>query len=134
MQQPSLFVLIGNILKSLAFRELFRTKKAGKFRSKRHTSEIYLYLNAFSIFHSRLILIIDSDLLKQGLRTKVPLAEKCHNIIRQALPRPTADLCINLDKTTDNIYSYLLLSFTDVFCFFSVNLGGFKQIICCLAV
>jgi hypothetical protein len=127
-------VLISNTLKSLAFRELFGTKKAQKFKSKQHTSKIHLHLNASSIFHSKPILITDGDLLKQGLRTKAPLTEKCHKTIRQALLRSAADPRINLNRTIDSIYSHLLLPFTDVFCFFFANLKGFKQIARCLTV
>jgi hypothetical protein len=134
MQQPSLFVLIGNTSKLLALRELFGTKKVRKFRSKRHAGEIHLHLDASSIFHSRPILIADGDLPEQGLRTKVPSAEKCHETMRRALPRPAADSRIALDGTTDSIYSHLLLPFADVFCFFSADLGGFRQIARRLAV
>ena len=76
-QRPSLFVLIGNTSKSLALRELFRTKKAPRFRSKRHAGEIHLHLDPSRIFHSRPVLIADGDLPQQSLRAKVPAAEKC---------------------------------------------------------
>jgi hypothetical protein len=127
-QQPSLFVLIGNTSKSLALRELFGTKKVRKFRSNRHSGEIHLHLDSSSIFNSRPIFIADGDLPQPSLRTKVPSAEKCHETIRRALPKPTADSRIALDGTTDSIYSHLLLPFADVFCFFSADLGGFRQI------
>jgi hypothetical protein len=58
----------------------------------------------------------------------VPLAEKCYNIIRQALLKPVANSRINLDKTINSIYSYFLLPFANVFCFFSVDFSGFRQI------
>ncbi|KAH9204856.1 patatin-like phospholipase-like protein [Leptodontidium sp. 2 PMI_412] len=133
-QQPSLFVLIGNKSKSLALRELFGTKKAGRFRNKRHAGEIHLHLDPSSVFHSRPILIADGDLPQQSLRAKVPSAQKCHEIMRRAYPKPAADSRSTLDGTTDTIYSRLLLPFTDVFCFFSADLGGFRQIARHLAV
>jgi hypothetical protein len=61
-QQPSLFVLIGNISKSLALQELFGIKKAWKFRSNGYAGEIHLHLDPSSIFNSRPILIADGDL------------------------------------------------------------------------
>jgi len=124
-QRPSLFVLIGNTSKSLALRELFRTKKAPRFRSKRHAGEIHLHLDPSRIFHSRPVLIADGDLPQQSLRAKVPVAEKCHEIMRRNLPRAAAG---PVDGTTDSIYSRLLLPFADIFCFFSSDIGGFRQI------
>ncbi|KAH8653952.1 acyl transferase/acyl hydrolase/lysophospholipase [Tricladium varicosporioides] len=133
-QQPRLFVLIGNASKSLALRELFGTKKAGKFRKKRHVGEIHLHLDPSSIFHNRPVLIADGDLPQQVSRAKAPSAQKCHETIRRAYPRPGIDLSSTLDGTTDTIYSRLLLPFADVFCFFSADLGGFRQIVRHLAV
>jgi hypothetical protein len=119
-------VLIGNTSKSLAFQELFRTKKAPRFRSKQHAGEIHLYLDPSRIFHTRLVLITDGDIPQQSLRAKVPVAEKCHKTIRQNLPQAVAG---PVNRTTDSIYSRLLLSFADVFCFFSSNISGFRQIV-----
>jgi hypothetical protein len=64
----------------------------------------------------------------------VPSVEKCYKTIRQALLKPIVDSRIALDRTIDSIYSYLLLPFIDVFCFFSANIGGFRQIARHLAV
>jgi hypothetical protein len=126
-QQPSLFVLIGNTSKSSALRELFGIKKAWKFRSNRYAGEIHLHLDPSSIFNSRPILIADGDLPQQGLRIKGPSTHKCHETTRRSCPKP-ADSCNTLDGTTDSIYSRLLLPFADVICFFSADLGGFRQI------
>jgi hypothetical protein len=123
-QQPSLFVLIGNKSKSVALRELFGTKKARKIRNKRHAGEIHLHLDPSSIFHTRPIFIADGDLPQQSLRAKAPAAERCHETTRRAFSDPRSAL----DRTTDSIYSRLLLPFADVFCFFSADLGGFRQI------
>ncbi len=35
---------------------------------------------------------------------------------------------LSLDDITDSIYTHLLFPFADVFCFFSVDLGGFRYI------
>ncbi|KAH8799647.1 acyl transferase/acyl hydrolase/lysophospholipase, partial [Xylogone sp. PMI_703] len=133
-QKPSLFVLIGNGSKSQALRELFGIKKR-RFRSKRNVGEIHLHLDPSSIFHSRPILLADSDLPQQNLRGKLPVANKCHETIRRALPRAEGGLSQSaLDGSIDTIYSHLLLPFVDVFCFFSADVGGFRQIARHLAV
>jgi hypothetical protein len=64
----------------------------------------------------------------------VPLAEKCYKTTRRVLLRPIVDSRIALDRTIDSIYSHLLLPFVNVFCFFSANLSGFRQITRRLAV
>jgi hypothetical protein len=130
MQKPSLFVLISNALKSVALRKLFGTKKAQKFRNKRYAGKIHLHLESSSIFYLRLILITDRDLSQQSLRAKAAIAERCHEIIRQAI----SDLYSTLDRTADSIYSRFLLLFADIFCFFSADIGSFRQIACYIAV
>jgi hypothetical protein len=132
-QQPSLFVLIGNRFKSQALQELFGIKKGRKFRSKRDAGEIHLHLDPSTIFHSRPILLADSDLPQQNLRGGLPAADKCHETIRRSLPRAGRSHGAQ-DRSTDKIYSHLLLPFADVFCFFSADVGGFKQIAHHLAI
>ena len=50
------------------------------------------------------------------------------------MPKHTEDSHVALNGTTNSIYSQLLLPFADVFCFFSADLGGFKEIAHSLAV
>jgi len=126
-QQPSLLVLIGNTSKSSVLRELFGIKKAWKFRSNRYAGEIHLHLDPSTVFNSRPILIADGDLPEEDLRRKGLLTQKCHETTRRTCPK-SAESCNTLDGTTDSIYSRLLLPFADVFCFFSADLGGFRQI------
>jgi hypothetical protein len=127
-QQPSLFVLIGNTSKSLALRELFGINKSRIFRSKRTAGEIHLHINPTSVFHSRPIFVADGDLSGQTLRAKAAATDKCHDTTRRALPRPAGLPSPSLDELTNSIYSRLLFPFADVFCFFSADLGGFRQI------
>ncbi|XTI85550.1 hypothetical protein V2W45_1466419 [Cenococcum geophilum] len=105
--QPSLFVLI----------ELFRVKRARKFINKRSIGEIHLHLNLSSIFYSRPVLLINSDLPKQSLRGKIVIANKYYKTIR-----------LSLNKITNSIYTYLLFPFADIFYFFYTNLSFFRQI------
>lgn len=46
---------------------------------------------------------------------------KCHEIIRRPLQRSGNTAAVN-------IYTLLLFPFTDVFCFFAADIGGFRQI------
>jgi hypothetical protein len=59
------------------------------------------------------------------------MAEKCYRIIRQNLPQA---ITRPVNRITDNIYSRLFLFFTDVFCFFFFDIGGFRQIARYMAV
>lgn len=54
------------------------------------------------------------------------IAEKCHITTRQSLSRVRMGL--SLSEIADSIYTRLLFPFADVLCFFSSDLGGFRQI------
>ncbi|XTI82086.1 hypothetical protein V2W45_1463679 [Cenococcum geophilum] len=99
----SLFVLIGNIAKLVALRELFRVKRARKFIN--------------NIFYGRPVLLIDSNLPKQSLRGKIVIADKCSKLSG-----------LSLNEIINSIYTRLLFPFIDIFCFFYTNLSSFKQI------
>jgi hypothetical protein len=61
--------------------------------------------------------------------------ENCHETRRRTLLRVGGRLSLStLDQSTDKIYSHLLLPFTNVYCFFSANVSGFRQIARHLAV
>ncbi len=121
-QRPSLFVLIGNRAKSVALRELFGAKRNQRFLTKRVPGEIHLHVQASSIFNERPLLIADSDIPAKILRVKIP-STKCHETTKQIVRRPGS-----LTEISSTIYSKLLQPFVDVFCFFSDDLGGFKQV------
>jgi hypothetical protein len=121
-QRPSLFVLIGNRAKSVALRELFGVRRNQRFLTKRVPGEIHLHVEASSIFNERPLLIADSDPPAKTLRTKIP-STKCHETTKQLVRRPGS-----LAEISSTIYSQLLQPFVDVFCFFSDDLGGFKQV------
>ena len=53
--------------------------------------------------------------------------DKCHETIRRPYQIPTEKMA------TGDIYTHLLPPFTDVFCFFSADLGGFSRIMRYLA-
>jgi hypothetical protein len=56
------------------------------------------------------------------------MVNKCHETIRRTLSRVGRLSYNTLNKSINKIYSYLLLPFINVFCFFSINVNGFKQI------
>ena len=56
----------------------------------------------------------------------------CHETTRRAI-RCTGRPGVSLDDSAVSVYTRLLFPFVDVFCFFSADLGGFKQIACHVA-
>jgi hypothetical protein len=121
-------MLISNIVKSTALRELFGVKRVRRFRSKRSAGDIYLYLNPFTTFHGRPILIADTNLLSQTLKAKSAIIDKCYNIIRRIIRCYTGSPGVSLNGVAISVYTRLLFPFINIFYFFSADLGGFKQI------
>jgi hypothetical protein len=66
------------------------------------------------------------------LRAKSATADKCHETIKRVIQyiRPSE---VSLNDSAVSVYTRLLFFFVDVFCFFSTDLGGFKQIACHVA-
>jgi len=123
IQQPSLFVLIGNTEKSLALRTLFGVKRPRRLTIRRDAGEVHLHLDPSSVFHGRPILLAEGDLTERSSRTNRPSNNKCHEITTRPLqPR------FPRERTANDIYKHLLFPFADVFCFFSADIGGFRQI------
>jgi hypothetical protein len=55
---------------------------------------------------------------------------KCHEIIRRTLLRVREGVVgLALNEAADDLYSRLLCPFTDIFCFFSADFGGFRPIV-----
>lgn len=122
-QWPSLFVLIGNAEKSLALQTLFRVKRARRFTVRRNAGEVHLHLDPSSVFHGRPVLLAEGDLAKRSSKANTPTSCRCHEITRRPL-RPSS----SRDMVASDIYKHLLFPFVDVFCFFSTDLGGFRQV------
>ncbi|PVH90608.1 FabD/lysophospholipase-like protein [Periconia macrospinosa] len=121
VQQPSLFLLIGNTEKSIALRALFGLKRARKFTIKRNPGEVHLHLDPSSVFNGRPILLADGDVPNYISGGENAKTDKCHETIRRSLRRSGNTAAVD-------IYTHLLFPFTDVFCFFSADIGGFRQI------
>jgi hypothetical protein len=123
-------MLIGNKAKSVILRELFSAKRNQQLITKRVPGEIHLYINAFSIFNRRPLLIVNSEILFKNFRAKIPFA-KCYKIIKQTVQKPSR--YYQLNKISSSIYAQLLFPFTNIFYFLLENLNGFKQVVHCLA-
>ncbi|KIV98497.1 uncharacterized protein PV09_09699 [Verruconis gallopava] len=121
-QRPSLFVPIGNRAKTVTLRELFGAKRNQRLLTKRVPGKIHLHVEACSIFNQRPLLIADSDIPTNTLRAKIP-STKCHETTKQIVQKPAS-----FGEISSINYSQLLQPFVNVFCFFSDDLGGFKNI------
>lgn len=133
-QHFSLFVLIKSAAKCLTLQKLIFFIKTSRIRSQQCLSEMHLYLKPSIIFHKRSILFADKDLSICESRSKNIIAERCHKTIRQTLFRSQKEILrLNQDKFANNLYSHLLCSFADVFCFFAADFVDFRLIVCHLS-
>lgn len=127
-------MLIGNSAKARALKQLVSVNEP-KFNGRRAYGKIHLHIDAASTFGDRPVLLADGDLPIRGrLKKSMPL-EKCYKTATNVLPRLRDNLPIikGLQEHVDNVYFRLLSPFTDVFCFFAVDLGGLRPIASCLA-
>jgi len=124
-QKPRLFVLVGNSAKTLALRELTSAKTLKKSASRRGHGEIHLHIDPSSTFSDGPVLLAEGDFPSNQTPSKAIPADGCHEITLKPLPSSVRGL---QDAAADQIYFRLLSPFTDVFCFFAVDLGGLKPI------
>ncbi|KAL6406235.1 putative patatin-like phospholipase [Ilyonectria robusta] len=104
--------------------EIFGIKRARRFVMKRTEGEVHLHVDPSSTFQERPLLIVDGDFCG-GQMIKVS-SDKCHEIVRHTvhgLNRGTP-----LEGIANSIYADILYPFTDVFCFFSDDIGGFEEV------
>ena len=124
VQQPSLLVLIGNAAKSIALRELFGVRRTRRFSLNQNPSEVHLHVDPLSVFSEQPLVIVDGDLFEKP-KGKLS-ANKGHGITRRAIRRPREEF--GFGGPAGGIYSQLLFPFSNVYCFFSDDLGGFKRV------
>jgi hypothetical protein len=117
-------MLISNAAKLVALHQLFGIKRARGFRSKRSASGIHLHLNPSTIFHGIPIFLADADYHKQAFRTKSATTDKCHETITRTIQLHSPFSGLSLDDVAVSVYTCLIFSFVDTFCFFSADLGG----------
>lgn len=121
--KPGLIVVIGDRTKSIALEKAFGIKRRRVFRGRQYVGDINLHMAPGSELSSPL-LIADSCLSNRHHRREIPRHD-CHEISRwplQAKHSKTADL----DDLALAMHCRLLLPFTDVFCFFASDMGGFR--------
>ncbi|KEY75282.1 hypothetical protein S7711_08625 [Stachybotrys chartarum IBT 7711] len=123
-QKPSLVVLVGNATKTNALQELFGVRRARQLIRSRGSSELHLHVEPTSLFLGRPRFIVEGD-ITLGLKGTA-LTYKCHETGRHKIERAVPGS--SLDSISNNIYTKLLFPFTDIFCLFCDDLGGFQQV------
>lgn len=122
--RPGLIVFLGDTVKAAALYQLFRVR-IKKSKSDGVSRNMNLYLDFSTIGTDRpLFLASESLYVQQYLRSSEKRAERCHFEERYELLGGGS----SLDNHIDTIYSRLLHTFADVFCFFALDYGGLKQI------
>jgi hypothetical protein len=124
VQRPSLIVVFGSTAKAVALRELFglKAKRAG---NKRAIGEIHLHVNPSTVSYDRPLFLADGDFQQRQPKSSSSRPEKCHATTHHSVLLPHSS---GLDNLADGLYCRLSYPFTDVFCFFAADLGGFTQI------
>ncbi|KAH7308904.1 phospholipase [Stachybotrys elegans] len=122
--KPSLVVLVGNATKTNALQELFGVRRARQLIRSRGSSELHLHVEPTSLFLGRPRLIIEGD-ITLGLKGRAP-TYKCHETGRHKIERAVPGS--SLDSVSNDIFRKLLFPFTDIFCLFCDDLGGFQQV------
>ncbi|KAH9905226.1 FabD/lysophospholipase-like protein [Xylariomycetidae sp. FL2044] len=123
VESPQLLVLIGNTAKAVALRELFgvKTRNHG---ANRGLGEVHLHLDPRSAFHGKPLLIADSD-LSGSTRARFPPGD-CHEFKPRVMQRSSH--ASDPGWIANGIYAQLLSPFSDVFCVFSDDIGGFRPV------
>ncbi|KAF2818135.1 FabD/lysophospholipase-like protein [Ophiobolus disseminans] len=121
-QRPSIFVLIGNVEKSIVLHALFGVKKARTRIFKQRRTEVHLHLDPASTFTDRPILLASCDTQQCSAMQASAQREKCHREERHFFQVPASGV------TPEELLPQLLFPHADVFCFFADDLGGFRPI------
>jgi hypothetical protein len=122
-QHPNILALIGNTEKSFAMRTLFGVQNPRRLRQKQKSCEIYFHLDPLQACDDHPLLLVDWDVRKSCDMWRGTKGKKCYEAGQSILHRMNAK-----GNTAQDIHTQILSSFVDVFCFFSDDLGGFKQI------
>jgi hypothetical protein len=123
--KPSLLVFIGDRTKSITLEKAFGIKRRRIFKGRQHVGDINLHMAPGSEF-SNPVLIADSSLTGRNRRCDIT-RHSCHEIDRWPIQTNPKDSDIaDLDNLALAIHCRLLLPFTDVFCFFASDMGGFR--------
>jgi hypothetical protein len=122
-QRPSIIVLVGNAEKSVALQTLFALRSARRPKTQQKSCEIYIHLDPSTASANRPLLVFNWDVRKSCDRWNGTKRSRCYEADQSTLHQLPAR-----GGVADDVHAQLLSPFTDVFCFFSNDLGGFKQI------
>ncbi|KIW28854.1 uncharacterized protein PV07_04717 [Cladophialophora immunda] len=121
---PSLYVFIGERTKSIALEKAFGIRRRRIFKSKQYAGDVNLHMVSGSERSTRPVLVAEGALNTRGFRYHTT-GHSCHEINRWPLSNSESYCPDGLEQA---LLSRLLLPFTDVFCFFASDLGGFPTL------
>ncbi|KIW09696.1 hypothetical protein PV08_12039 [Exophiala spinifera] len=125
---PSLIVLVGQQAKSVALEKLFDVPRSRLFKSKPYIGDIDLHVASAPPSSRRPILIATGSVGSERVR-HTPNRHRCRDGSLWPLRTgPGRSESHHMQRTEQAIYSRLLLPFTDVFCIFASDLGGFRGV------
>lgn len=128
-QRPGLIAFFGNTSKAVALRHLFglKAKQAG---GNRGLGEVHLHVDPSTVNTERPLLLADTDISQRRAHVSDTQLDKCHATTSHLLLHPRSS---DLIDVTSDLCCRLLYPFTDVFCLFATDLGGFRQVSRCIA-
>lgn len=121
--RPGLIVFIGDRTKSITLGKAFGIKRRRIFRGRQYVGDINLHMAPGSEL-SNPLLIADSCLSNRNHRREIPRYD-CHEISRWPLQTKSSKTA-DVDDLASVMHCRLLLPFTNVFCFFASDMGGFR--------
>ncbi|KIW35778.1 uncharacterized protein PV06_11882 [Exophiala oligosperma] len=125
---PSLIVFVGQHSKSVALEKLFDIHRTRLFKGKPYTGDVDLHVVPESPNSRRPVFIATGAVGSKRIR-RTPNRHRCQDGSRWPLRTvPGGSEPHHMQRTEQAIYSRLLLPFTDVFCFFASDLGGFRGV------
>ena len=123
---PSLCVFVGNKIKSRAIRHAFGIRQARLFRNRRRSGELHLNVDPSTVYSERPVLVADGTVGEPPERF-CAAKDKCHIVDNITLAQSSS-----ASLTLSNIYG-VISPFTDVYCLFATDIGGFRQVACVVA-
>lgn len=123
---PSLCVFVGNKIKSRAIRHGFGIRQARLFRNRRRSGELHLNADPSTVYSERPVLVADGTVGEPPERL-CTAKDKCHIVDNITLAQSSST-----SLTLSNVYG-VLSPFTDVYCLFATDIGGFRQVACVVA-
>ncbi|KAJ9607014.1 hypothetical protein H2204_015708, partial [Knufia peltigerae] len=114
--------------KSVALEKLFDIHRTRLFKGKPYTGDVDLHVVPESPNSRRPVFIATGAVGSKQIR-RTPNRHRCQDGSRWPLRTvPGGSEPHHMQRTEQAIYSRLLLPFTDVFCFFASDLGGFRGV------